>query len=126
ANRARRRSDRIKLLCRLLARSRHALVHRTRPLLGLEQTWQFADVRFLGRYWDNSGHDVLRRTCLPLAQSRHSCLHRTCPLLGGKADITIGTCPLSRSLSGVKRTSLFALHMSANDPKRTSSVTFAV
>src|SRR5262245_15055984 len=28
-------------------------------------------------------------------------------------------CPLSRSLLGVKRTSLFALHMSAFDPKRT-------
>ena len=27
--------------------------------------------------------------------------------------------PLSRSLSGVKRTCPFALHMSANDPKRT-------
>src|SRR5262245_64826878 len=28
-------------------------------------------------------------------------------------------CPLLRSLSGVKRTSLFATHMSASDPKRT-------
>jgi hypothetical protein len=28
-------------------------------------------------------------------------------------------CPLSRSLLGVKRTWRFALHMSANDPKRT-------
>ena len=39
--------------------------------------------------------------------------------IGGKADMTIGTCPLSRSLSGVKRTSLVAAHMSACDPKRT-------
>src|SRR5262249_22762988 len=39
---------------------------------------------------------------------------------GGKADMTIGTCPLSRSLLGVKRTWCFALHMSAFDPKRTS------
>jgi len=30
-------------------------------------------------------------------------------------------CPLLRSLLGVKRTWLFALHMSANDPKRTSA-----
>jgi len=37
-----------------------------------------------------------------------------------KADITIAACPLSRSLLGVKRTSLFAPHMSASDPKRTS------
>ena len=39
----------------------------------------------------------------------------------GKADMTIGTCPLSRSVSGVKQTCVFALHMSANDPKRTSA-----
>jgi hypothetical protein len=33
--------------------------------------------------------------------------------------MTIGTCPLSRSLLGVKRTWVGALHMSAFDPKRT-------
>jgi hypothetical protein len=45
-----------------------------------------------------------RRTrCLLLAQSGHPCLHRTRPLLG------------------VKRTYRFALQMSANDPKRTST-----
>src|SRR5512132_2964464 len=38
---------------------------------------------------------------------------------GGKADMTVCGNPLSRSLSGVKRTCPFALHMSANDPKRT-------
>src|SRR6476661_2800674 len=38
---------------------------------------------------------------------------------GGKADMTIGTCPLSWSLSGVKRTWVGAAHMSAFDPKRT-------
>src|SRR5215475_6498503 len=38
---------------------------------------------------------------------------------GGKADISIGTCPLSRPLLGVKRTCRFALHRSASDPKRT-------
>src|SRR5262249_44318709 len=32
----------------------------------------------------------------------------------------IRRCRLLRSQSGVKRTCLFALHMSANDPKRTS------
>jgi hypothetical protein len=41
--------------------------------------------------------------------------------IGGKADMTIGTCPLSWSLSGVKQTSLVAAHMSACDPKRTSA-----
>jgi hypothetical protein len=39
---------------------------------------------------------------------------------GGKADITIAACLLSRSLLGVKQTSLVAAHMSAFDPKRTS------
>src|SRR5262245_1943929 len=38
---------------------------------------------------------------------------------GGKADMTFCGCPLLRSLLGVKRTSLFAAHMSAFDPKRT-------
>jgi hypothetical protein len=33
--------------------------------------------------------------------------------------MTIGTCPLSWSLLGVKRTWPIAPHMSANDPKRT-------
>jgi hypothetical protein len=37
----------------------------------------------------------------------------------GRADITFRGGPLSWSLSGVKRTSLVALHMSASDPKRT-------
>ena len=52
---------------------------------------------------------------------------------GGKADMTSCENPLSRLLLGVKRTLLFAAHMSAydpkqegvpmsaNDPKRTSS-----
>src|SRR5262249_57120601 len=40
--------------------------------------------------------------------------------LEGKADMTVGGNPLSRSLLGVKRTSPFATHMSASDPKRTS------
>src|SRR5262245_41848372 len=39
--------------------------------------------------------------------------------LRGKADMTVCGSPLSRSLLGVKRTCLCALHMSANDPKRT-------
>src|SRR6516164_9783548 len=38
---------------------------------------------------------------------------------GGKADMTVCGSPLSRSLFGAKRTCLFALHMSAFDPKRT-------
>jgi hypothetical protein len=39
----------------------------------------------------------------------------------GKADMTIGTCPLLWSLLGGKQTSLVAAHMSACDPKRTSA-----
>jgi hypothetical protein len=39
---------------------------------------------------------------------------------GGKADMIFCGNPLSRSLFGVKRTSLFATHLSAFDPKRTS------
>ena len=42
---------------------------------------------------------------------------------GDKADITFFENPLSWSLLGVERTSLFALHMSACDPKRTFYVT---
>src|SRR5262249_37321695 len=37
----------------------------------------------------------------------------------GKADMTFGGSPLSRSLLGVKRTCCVALHTSAFDPKRT-------
>jgi hypothetical protein len=40
----------------------------------------------------------------------------------GKADMTSCGNPLSRSLFGVKRTSLFAAQMSAFDPKRTFTV----
>ena len=47
------------------------------------------------------GHLCRRLTCLLLALS-NSC-----------------ECPLSRPLLGVKRTWAVALHMSANDPKRT-------
>ena len=39
---------------------------------------------------------------------------------GGEADMTGCRSPLSRSLLGVKRTCLVALHESAFDPKRTS------
>jgi|SoiMethySBSTD1v2_1073268.scaffolds.fasta_scaffold1164739_2 hypothetical protein len=41
--------------------------------------------------------------------------------IGGKEDMGLCGNPLSRSLSGVKRTCPFALHMSAYDPKRTSA-----
>jgi len=42
----------------------------------------------------------------------------------GKADMTIWACLLLRSLLGVKRTWVGALHMSAFDPKRTSGGAF--
>jgi len=51
-----------------------------------------------------------KRTCV-------AALHESA--IGGKADMTIGTCPLSWSLLGAKRTCLVALHMSACDPKQT-------
>jgi|SRR5262245_12087149 len=38
---------------------------------------------------------------------------------GGKADMALCRGPLSWSLLGAKRTCPFALHTSANDPKRT-------
>jgi len=44
---------------------------------------------------------------------------------GGKADMTFCENPLSRSLFGVKRTSHFATHMSAYDPKWTWAVLMA-
>src|SRR5215510_14705864 len=44
---------------------------------------------------------------------------RQCPL-AGVMRMTGCVCPLSRSLLGAKRTSLFAMHLSAFDPKRTS------
>src|SRR6476660_5398577 len=40
---------------------------------------------------------------------------------GGKAHMNFFKNPLSRSLLGVKRTWVIALHMSAFDPKRTST-----
>jgi hypothetical protein len=40
---------------------------------------------------------------------------------GGKADMTLCGISLSRLLLGVKRTWLVAAHMSAFDPKRTST-----
>jgi hypothetical protein len=48
---------------------------------------------------------------------RASALHMSA--FGGKADMTLCGNPLLRSLLGVKRTWACALHMSANDPKRT-------
>src|SRR4029077_19213973 len=61
-----------------------------------------------------SGLILTVQRCPLLALSRHEPT-----AFGGKADITIGTCPLSRLPSGVKRTWVVAPHMSAFDPKRT-------
>jgi hypothetical protein len=58
-----------------MAQSRHELVHRTCPLLGVKQTWPFAECRFHGRYWVQSGHDLVRRTCLLMTQSGHVVLN---------------------------------------------------
>ena len=62
-------------------------------------TFPPADAR---QNYNSFGHTKKRRQCPLLTQSRHRLLHRTCPL------------------SGVKRTSAIAAHMSAFDPKRTS------
>ena len=42
----------------LLAQSRHDGLRRTCPLSAVKQTRPFAGVRFRGRYWGQSGHDV--------------------------------------------------------------------
>lgn len=44
------------------------------------------------------------------------------PPQGDLADMTVRGSPLSLSLMGAKRTWLFALHMSAFDPKRTRTL----
>ena len=36
--------------CPLLAQSGHWRVHRTCPLSGVKRTWDFAGIRFRGRY----------------------------------------------------------------------------
>jgi hypothetical protein len=69
----------------------------TKELNGMSQTILGMRHNFGRRPTDREAHQ-----CPLLAQSRHRWLQRTCPLLG------------------VKRTCLFALHMSAFDPKRTS------
>ena len=57
--------------CLLLAHSRHGCVRCTCLLSGVKQTWPFAEVRFRGRYWVQSGHGVLHCICLLLIQSGH-------------------------------------------------------
>src|SRR5262249_230835 len=59
------------------------------------------------------------RRCPLLALSRTFVVAPHTSAFGGKADMTLCGCPLSWSLLGVKRTCSVALHMSANDPKRT-------
>ena len=54
-----------------------------------------------------------------LALSRHLRLHRTLPLSGVERTRWFCLSPLLRSLLGVKRTWVGALHMAAYDPKRT-------
>src|SRR5215475_1364960 len=65
----------------------------------------------------------MRRLLLTL--SGHPLLYCTCPLLWGKADSTFCGNSLSRSLLDLKRTCLFALHMSAFDPKRTKTASLS-
>ena len=60
-----------------------------------------------------------RRRCPLLALIGHGLLRCTCLLLGVKRTCPLARSPLSRSLSGVKRTWLLAASMSAADPKGT-------
>ena len=60
-----------------------------------------------------------RMSAIGPKRTSDSALHMSA--IGGKADMAVCENPLSRSLSGVKRTWLFASHMSAIDPKRTSA-----
>jgi hypothetical protein len=61
--------------------------------------------------------EVIER-CLLLAHSGHGLWH-CMSAFGCKADMAVCWKSLSRSLLGVKRTWLVALHMSAFDPKET-------
>jgi hypothetical protein len=55
----------------LLAQSRHDSLRRTRPHSGVKRTWAFAGIRFRGRYWGQSGRDVLRCERPLMTQSGH-------------------------------------------------------
>src|SRR4029453_6160836 len=71
------------------------------------------------RFGSTADKTICTAKCPLLAQSKHDLVPRQCPLSGEKADMTFCGSPLSRSLLGMKRTSLIAAHMSASDPKRT-------
>jgi hypothetical protein len=64
--------------------------------------------------------DRVNREMSAFGPKRASIVALQMSAFGGKADIAVCENPLSQSLLGVKRTCRFALHMSANDPKRTS------
>src|SRR6476620_1756033 len=80
------------------------------------QAWRISSIRRFFRLLTNDGSN--RRAMSAFGPKRTFLVAPHISAFGGKADMTIGTCPLSRSLLGVKRTCPFALHMSANDPKR--------
>ena len=58
--------------------------------------------------------------CPLLAHSGHRLVAQHMSAFGAKADMAVCENPLLRSLLGVKRTCVFAAHMSAFDPKRIS------
>ena len=62
----------------------------------------------------------LRRLTLHSADARAAIGFKPFNILPPSTANRPAACPISRSLLGVKRTSLVALHMSAFDPKRTS------
>src|SRR5262249_51398748 len=65
-------------------------------------------------------HRIIAMSAFGPKQTSASALHMSA--FGGKADMTFRGNPLSRSLLGVKRTSLLAPQMSAVDPKGTCRV----
>jgi len=38
-----------------------------------------AEIRFRGRYWGQSGHELVRCICLLMTQSGHDALDANCP-----------------------------------------------
>jgi hypothetical protein len=69
--------------------------------------------------WIKSRHLQRKSACPPYPRKRHQMRHMQCPLLAQSGHRLLHcTCPLL----GRKQTSLGNRQMSANDPKRTSSI----
>jgi hypothetical protein len=88
--------------------SERTYVHCKCPLSGVKRTWPFAEVRFCGRYWRQSGHAFLRCICPLMTQSGHwraKILHRSGPATIWCAIVAcpLVRCPKGRSMFDGKR-----------------------